>query len=412
MSAEVLSLPRGGAGARAPLVPARVDLREDAIFLKLLPSIFDSEWAIDCSRDERLAGITLRARALKQIDNAGSLPASDRMLARLADYGDDVVGWQAVKDRALQGWILCSDGRWHHPEIARNVLHIWIGRLESRRISAWGNKGRAKEGSGRSLDSIMGDMDAALDALAAIDPQDAALSRGADQQAKWRKRIAGIGPDGEEEMPIRIETPYDGPNRSPNRTPPEGGPKVRQAKRSQADSSSLQCRDDSSVHEPSPEQEVERSEGSAKRTTPVVPKPERAPPWPAGYFEAFKALPYPKREGGQAWGRAEKALDKIRKAQRVPFEDIVAGVHRLAARVEAGVTPLQYVPLPSTWLSDRGWEDEASPGSGRSGVSPPLERGRGTPSRTETALDGFDEGLDLAYGPAGLIIDHEPGDDP
>lgn len=363
MTAAVVSLPRGGAGARAPLVPPGVDLQEDEIFLRLPAWIFDSEWAIECTRDERLAGITLRTRALKQVGNAGSLPASDRLLARLADYGDDVRGWEAVKAKALEGWIPCSDGRWHHPEIARNVLHIWIGRLESRRISAWGNKGRVKKGNGRSLDSIMDDMDAALDALAAIDPQDAVLGRGADQQAKWRERIAAAAEGIGDQASAGTETPYEGPNRSPNRPPPEGDLKVRQAKRSQGNNSSPLCGDDSRIEQNEPAREIEIAACSVERTLGGIPL------WPTDWLAKFKAL-YPRKK---SWGAAEKVLQRLRKAGTVAFEAIMAGVERLVA---AGGDP-QFVPYPATWLAARGWEDEADPPA--RGASDP--RGRATAGR-------------------------------
>jgi len=45
---------------------------------------------------------------------AGSLPYDDDDLARLADFGTDLRAWRKVKETALHGFILCSDGRLYH----------------------------------------------------------------------------------------------------------------------------------------------------------------------------------------------------------------------------------------------------------------------------------------------------------
>ncbi len=144
MTAEVLSLPRGGAAGPAPLVPIGVDVRDAPDFRFNIARMLDSDWYHSCSTREALAGINLHARAIHQVP-AGSLPGADGLLARLADFGRDVDGWHEVKAKALEGWVLCADGRWYHPDVARNALHIWIGRLEKRRASAIANLAQAPD---------------------------------------------------------------------------------------------------------------------------------------------------------------------------------------------------------------------------------------------------------------------------
>ena len=103
---------------------------------------------------------------------------------------------------------------------------------------------------------------------------------------------------------------------------------------------------------------------------PVATKRERAPPWPPDWFEMFQAR-YPKRE---AWGRAEKVLERIRRAGKIPFEKIMAGVERLVERIARGELQPHFACQPGKWLDGRGWEDEPEPsrdGSPPRGGAPP-----------------------------------------
>lgn len=402
MTASVHALARPADGGRPPLVPAKAVLKEDAIYLRFDPGLLDTRWYRSCTPEQALAGIALRARALKQ-EHAGSLPNDDGELAYLSDFGRDVEGFLSAKAKALEGWILCSDDRWHHPDIARNVLHIWIGRLESRRIGAWGNVSRAKDGGLYGLDSILEDLDEALAALAVLDPQDVVLRKAAEQQGKWWDRHDQVtaGSYWQEQGKTSAE-PIRLPNRMPIRTPPGGSPKVSEAKRSLEKSSSLQSRDDSPKHDPTHDEEIGIEEGSAKRTPPSSSRRERAPPWPAGWFERLKA-DYPKRE---AWGRAEKAAERIRKAGLMPFEVVLAGVERLAARVASGDLALKYTPLMATWLNDRGWEDESSQPAAAS--PPPRPGPPGRPmAGADSAAYGFASSFRHRSPPRGPIIDHD-----
>ena len=63
---------------------------------------------------------------------AASIPNDDIELASLAGFGRQVLQWQAVRDGALYGWVLCSDGRFYHPVVAEKANEAWMRRLEDR----------------------------------------------------------------------------------------------------------------------------------------------------------------------------------------------------------------------------------------------------------------------------------------
>ncbi|MBC7216465.1 MAG: hypothetical protein H5U28_14910 [Burkholderiaceae bacterium] len=56
---------------------------------------------------------------------AMTAPNDDVQLAAMAGFGRDVNAWMTVRESVMQGWILCSDGRWHHPELAAWALYSW-----------------------------------------------------------------------------------------------------------------------------------------------------------------------------------------------------------------------------------------------------------------------------------------------
>ena len=75
----------------------------------------------------------------------------------LADYGRDLKGWSKVRDRALHGFVLCSDGRLYHPMLCREAVKAYSLRLaadkkrgaDRSRLKAWRE---AKQNGERSQD--------------------------------------------------------------------------------------------------------------------------------------------------------------------------------------------------------------------------------------------------------------------
>lgn len=105
----------------APLVPADTDLR-DFHFMPLdVVRLVDSDLTAIASGDEFKAAILLWCKSWHQVP-CSSLPNDDRMLAHLAGYGRDLKAWRRVKEVAVRGFILCSDGRLYHPVIAEKAL--------------------------------------------------------------------------------------------------------------------------------------------------------------------------------------------------------------------------------------------------------------------------------------------------
>lgn len=84
-----------------------------------------------------------------------------------------------------------------------------------------------------------------------------------------------------------------------------------------------------------------------------VTSPERKHPWPADYQDQFWAT-YPRRTARK---KAFEVLDRIAKADSVPFAEIVAGSQRLAEWA-GDREDKRFLPHPSTWLNGERWADE------------------------------------------------------
>ncbi|AQU86204.1 hypothetical protein B0W47_00615 [Komagataeibacter nataicola] len=136
-----------------PLTPEYCDLRGYDFMPLFGHRLFSSEFYTEASDAEFRAGMRLWWAAWNQLP-AGSLPNSDRALATLADFGRDVKAWQAVKERALHGFILCSDGRLYHPMLCQEALDAYEERLrkskkrlkDKERLQAWREMRRKQNG--------------------------------------------------------------------------------------------------------------------------------------------------------------------------------------------------------------------------------------------------------------------------
>lgn len=115
----------------APLVPAEVDLRGLEYMPLLGDRLFASDFDLDANDTEFRIGLKLWWAAWKQVP-AGSLPKEDSRLCKLAGLGEAPAKWRKVRDRALHGFIECSDGRLYHPVVAKQALIAWEKRVEDR----------------------------------------------------------------------------------------------------------------------------------------------------------------------------------------------------------------------------------------------------------------------------------------
>lgn len=128
----------------APLVPPEVDLSDFAFMPLDVARFRDSGMAAEVDFDAGFCAVLLWCAAWHQ-SPAGSLPASDQALAKLAGFGRDVHGWLDMRSRgALRGFVLCDDGRLYHPVIAEKALEGWIERLQGRIRGGMGNAKRWK----------------------------------------------------------------------------------------------------------------------------------------------------------------------------------------------------------------------------------------------------------------------------
>lgn len=118
----------------APLTPADCDL-QDFKFMPLdVARLRDSDMASEQTPEENWAAVLLWAAAWHQVP-AASMPDSDNWIAKAAGYmsrGRIDEQWATVKEGAMRGFILCSDGRWYHQVVAEKANESWVGKLKQR----------------------------------------------------------------------------------------------------------------------------------------------------------------------------------------------------------------------------------------------------------------------------------------
>ena len=132
---------------QSPLTPADCDLRGMEWMPLYGGRLFGSDFDAHASDAEFRAGMQLWWAAWNQVP-AASLPNDDVALCRLAGLGRDLKAWRKARDRALSGFVLCSDGRLYHKALAVFANESWERRLKSRkRKEEWRNK-RDRSGDG------------------------------------------------------------------------------------------------------------------------------------------------------------------------------------------------------------------------------------------------------------------------
>jgi uncharacterized protein YdaU (DUF1376 family) len=77
----------------------------------------------------------------------------------------------------------------------------------------------------------------------------------------------------------------------------------------------------------------------------------------SAWFVGFRAL-YPQRKGNYGWPKAEAKLEALFR-QGLSGKRVMDGLKRFKAHVEAeGKTGSPFVPMASTWVNAKGWDDE------------------------------------------------------
>jgi hypothetical protein len=108
-----------------PLTPPDCDLRDYPWMPLDCGRLLTSETWVLGNSDEKVAALTLWLKSWHQVP-AGSLPSNDKMLHALSEAGGR---WSRVRDHALRGWVLCSDGRLYHPVVAEKANESWQMKL-------------------------------------------------------------------------------------------------------------------------------------------------------------------------------------------------------------------------------------------------------------------------------------------
>jgi Protein of unknown function (DUF1376) len=102
----------------APLTQLDSDLSSFPFMPLDVARLRDCDMTAVATAEEFRAAVMLWCAAWHQ-KPAASLPNDDRVVARLAGYGNGVKAWLKVKPVALRCFIECSDGRLYHPLIAK-----------------------------------------------------------------------------------------------------------------------------------------------------------------------------------------------------------------------------------------------------------------------------------------------------
>jgi hypothetical protein len=123
--------------------------------------LLTSETWIDASEEPRLAHalICLWAESWHQVP-AASLPDNDRVLARFTMCDKET--WRALRQKALKGWIKCSDGLLYHPVVAEKALEAWNGKKRQKERTRAATEARQRQRTAQQ-DAANGERDGDTD---------------------------------------------------------------------------------------------------------------------------------------------------------------------------------------------------------------------------------------------------------
>lgn len=125
----------------APMTPPDCDLRGLTFMPLDVVRLGDSDLFAISTGAEFKAAVALWCKAWLQVP-AASLPNDERVLAHLSGAGPQ---WRRVRDVALRGWVLCSDGRLYHPVIAEKAIAAFSARIKRRVAVSSFHEKRKKE---------------------------------------------------------------------------------------------------------------------------------------------------------------------------------------------------------------------------------------------------------------------------
>ncbi len=119
----------------APMSKPDCDLRGYEYMPLFGDRLMESDFFAEASDLEFRAAIRVWWASWKQVP-AGSLPNKDVILCRLAGFETNLRRWAKVKERVLQGFTLCSDGRLYHPFICELAATAFEKRRKERERKA------------------------------------------------------------------------------------------------------------------------------------------------------------------------------------------------------------------------------------------------------------------------------------
>lgn len=132
----------------APLTTSDCDLRGFDFMPLFGHRLFRSELYEHSDGEEFKVAVKLWWEAWNQCP-AGSLPNDDSKLCRLADLGRDIKTWRKIRDAALRGFVLCSDGRLYHRHLCEWAMEAYERRVREReRKRKWRNRDSDGTGGG------------------------------------------------------------------------------------------------------------------------------------------------------------------------------------------------------------------------------------------------------------------------
>lgn len=121
---------------RGTPLPPNVDIRTFDDMPLNVRAVRDSDTLAEVSDEGFKAAFQLWCAAWHQIP-AASLPDDDAKMARLAGYGRDVKKWKKIKNEALRGFLICSDGRLYHLYMADKAWAAWLKSEAGRSSANW-----------------------------------------------------------------------------------------------------------------------------------------------------------------------------------------------------------------------------------------------------------------------------------
>lgn len=330
-----------------PLVPAEVDLIGMAFMPLDVGRVLDSDLFALSTGDEFKAAVALWCKSWTQVP-AGSLPENDRVLAHLSGSGPR---WAKVKDQALHGWVLCSDGRLYHPVIAEKAMVAWAERqtylerqaADTERKRLHREQASALRAQLQSLgvtvpwNETVSVMRGMLDELSRTGHADGHSDSDAPVTRTGASPATDLSPTIKREVKVKVKVKDLNQEHVPQRDAPD---------------------DASAVERATPgEQGEARSSGPPDPVQPALggnpAQVRKANPDPLAGFDEFYAA-YPKR---QKRAEAEKAWRKLSPSSELRQTIMVALVQHQAQEAWAKDGG-QFVPLPASWLNARRWEDE------------------------------------------------------